>query len=130
MGDYHNLEVWKLACQLSDRVYVLVEGLGKRINPSKADQILRAADGIHENIAEGCGYRSDRQLAKYLRQAVGSADETQDELEALKRRKLLPESDYDLIPAAKLICKKTNALLATVTGEKPPKRPPPRDGTQ
>jgi four helix bundle protein len=127
MGDYHNLEVWHLACQLSDRIYFLVERLGKRINPSKADQILRAADGIHENIAEGCGYNSDRQLAKYLRQAIGSTDETQDELGTLMRRRLLPESDYDLLPAAKLIAKKTNALLATVGGKKPPKRRPPRD---
>jgi hypothetical protein len=43
------------------------------------------------------------------------------------RRRLLPESDYDLLPAAKLIAKKTNALLATVRGKKPPKRRPPPD---
>jgi hypothetical protein len=79
MTDYHKLEVWKLASELSDRVVQLVEQLGARLRPNKADQILRAADAIHENIAEGCGFNSDPQLAKYLRQARGSADETQDE---------------------------------------------------
>jgi len=62
--DYHKLEVWALACELSDRVVLLVDQLGNRIRASKADQLLRAADAIHENIAEGCGFNSDPQLAK------------------------------------------------------------------
>ena len=89
MPDYHKLEVWVLACEISDRVVELVDTLGKRLRPHKADQLLRAADAIHENIAEGCGFNSDPQLAKYLRQARGSADELQDELETLVRRRLI-----------------------------------------
>jgi four helix bundle protein len=122
MGDYHKLEVWQLATVLSDRVFAMVEALGPRLRPSKADQITRAADGIHENIAEGCGYNTDPQLAKYLRQALGSADEVQDQLEALKRRRLLPESDFDLLGDVNLICRKTNTFLQTVESRKP--RPP------
>jgi four helix bundle protein len=122
MGDYHKLEVWHLATKLSDRIYAMVETLGSRLRPSQVDQITRSADAIHENIAEGCGFNSDPQLAKYLRQALGSADEVQDELETLQRRRLLPQADADLLPAVKLICRKTSTFLQTVEGRKP--RPP------
>jgi four helix bundle protein len=123
MGDYHKLEVWKLACELSDRIHFLVEELGPRLRPSRADQITRAADAIHENIAEGCGFNSDRQLAKYLSQALGSGDEVQDELEALKRRKMLSVENYDLLPNTKLLCQKLGAFLQTVDPTRRHRRP-------
>ena len=114
MTDYHKLEVWTLACEFSDRVVELVEALGPRLRPSKADQLLRAADAIHENIAEGCGFNTDPQLAKYLRQARGSADETQDELETLARRNLLPKEFQDLLPKNGLLCRKLSRFIETV----------------
>ena len=58
---------------------------------------LRAVDAIHENIAEGCGFNSDPQLAEYLRQARGSADETQDELKTLTRRGFITPEFEDLL---------------------------------
>ena len=39
MPDYHKLEVWVLACEISDRVVELVDTLGKRLRPHKADQL-------------------------------------------------------------------------------------------
>ena len=112
--DYHRLEVWTLACELSDRVTEMVDRLGSRLRASKADQITRAADAIHENIAEGCGYNSDGQLAKYLRQARGSADELQDELETLDRRKLIATEYIDLLPRARVLCRKLSKFIDTV----------------
>jgi four helix bundle protein len=114
MTDYHKLEVWRLACELSDRVVELVDRLGARLRVSKADQLLRAADAIHENIAEGCGFNTDPQLAKYLRQARGSADETQDELETLARRALLPAGFEDLLPKNRMLCRKLSRFIETV----------------
>jgi four helix bundle protein len=120
MPDYHKLEVWALACALSDRVVLLVDTLGKRLRTSKADQLLRAADAIHENIAEGCGFNSDPQLAKYLRQARGSADELQDELETLARRGLIPQGAEDLLPETQLLCRKLSRFIDTVDHRRPP----------
>ena len=120
MPDYHKLEVWTLACEVSDRVTFLVEKLGKRLRASKADQLLRAADAIHENIAEGCGFNSDPQLAKYLRQARGSADEVQDELETLARRGLIPPEFDDLLPATQVLCRKLSRFVDTVEHRRPP----------
>jgi len=126
MTDYHKLEVWRLASELSDGVVQLVDRLGSRLRASKADQLLRAADAIHENIAEGCGFNSDPQLAKYLRQARGSADETQDELETLARRGFITPEFEDLLPKNQTLCRKLSRFIETV---EPPrknhrKRPP------
>jgi four helix bundle protein len=114
MPDYHSLEVWTLACELSDRVTEMVDRLGDRIRASKADQITRAVDAIHENIAEGCGFNSDPQLAKYLRQARGSADEVQDQLETFARRRLILPEYEDVLPATQVLCKKLSRFIDTV----------------
>jgi len=124
MPDYHKLEVWVLACEISDRVVELVDTLGKRLRPHKADQLLRAADAIHENIAEGCGFNSDPQLAKYLRQARGSADELQDELETLVRRRLILPGFEDVLPATQVLCRKLSRFIDTVE----PRRRSPKAG--
>ena len=123
MGDYHKLEVWKLGSELSDRVAVLVGRLPARIRADKGDQLARAADAIHENIAEGCGLNTDPQLAKHLRISLGSANEVEDELATLKRRGLLPESDHDLIPLSRRICAMLAKFIVTVD---PPTAPVPR----
>jgi len=126
MTDYHKLEVWRLSSELSDRVVELVDRLGPRLRPNKADQLLRAADAIHENIAEGCGFNSDPQLAKYLRQARGSADETQDELETLARRGLMVPGFEDLLPKNQTLCRKLSRFIETVEPRRKNqrKRPP------
>jgi len=87
---------------------------------------LRAADAIHENIAEGCGFNSDPQLAKYLRQARGSADETQDELETLARRGLMVPGFEDLLPKNQTLCRKLSRFIETVEPRRKNqrKRPP------
>jgi len=114
MPDYHKLEVWVLACELSDRTDRLAGELGSRIRAHTADQLCRAADAIHENIAEGCGFRSDPQLAKYLRQARGSGDEVQDELETLERRGQILPGFEDLLPKSQLLCKKLARFIDAV----------------
>jgi four helix bundle protein len=81
------------------------------------DQLARRADSIHQNISGGCGYDTDGQLAKYLRQARDSADEVQDDLETLIRRKLLRPERAHLIADAKLIAKKLSRLIKRGGGD-------------
>ena len=111
MGDYRKLEVWKLACDISDRIDDLYEMLPRRIKANLGDQLSRAATSVHLNIAEGCGLNTDAQLAKYVRQAIGSANEVQDGLAKLERRKLLPPEHQTLVPDVELLRKKLGAFL-------------------
>jgi len=114
MPDYHKLEVWVLACELSDRIDRLVRDLSSQIREHTADQLCRAADAIHENIAEGCGFNSDAQLAKYLRQARGSGDEVQDQLETLARRGLVLDGFEDVLPKSQVLCRKLARFIEAV----------------
>lgn len=116
MGDYHKLEVWKLATVLADEVAIVVDGLPGGLSSPMGDQLMRCADSIHSNISEGCGYNSDRQLLKYLRQALGSTDEVQNDLEALQRRRKLPPERTHLIADAKLLAKKLSSFIRKVDG--------------
>lgn len=108
MGDYKKLRVWQMACEFADKVERLVEQLPSPVRARAMNQLVPAAHAIHENIAEGCGFDSDAQLAKYLRQALATANESEDELLALNRRQLLTGDNTSLLQDVRRIC----AILA------------------
>jgi four helix bundle protein len=116
MGDYHKLDVWKLACALADEIATLVDGIPGGRTGAMGDQLARASDGIHQNISEGCGYNTDRQLLKYLRQALGSTDEVQNDLETLQRRRLLPKEHAHLLADVNVLAKKLNRFIQRLGG--------------
>ena len=115
MGDHRKLDVWKLGCILSDRVDVVVAGLPARVRVGLGDQLSRAAESIHLNIAEGCGLNSDPQLAKHVRQSLGSANEVEDALARLHQRGLLKPQDHDLLNDATVLRRKLGAFLKTLS---------------
>ena len=120
MGDYRKLDVWKLAVSVSDRVDALVKRLGHRDRTGLGDQLVRAAESIHLNIAEGCGLNSDPQLARHVRIALGSANELEDGLGKLERRGLVRPEDGPLVSDATVLRRRLGALLrrvnATIAG--------------
>jgi four helix bundle protein len=111
VGDYRKLEVWKLACDISDRVDALYLELPARVQRGLGEQLVRAADSVHLNISEGCGLNTDAQFAKHVRQALGSANELEDGLLRLERRGLLPEHRRDLLDDVPVLRRKLGALL-------------------
>jgi four helix bundle protein len=111
MGDHRKLEVWRLGCTQSDNIDILVATLPRRTQKGLGDQLCRAAESIHMNIAEGCGLNSDPQLAKHIRIALGSANEVEDGLMKLDRRGLLPRHQHSLIDDATLLRRKLGAFL-------------------
>ena len=117
MGDHRKLEVWRLACALSDNIDTLVETLPRRVQKGLGDQLCRAAESIHMNIAEGRGLNSDPQLAKHVRIALGSANEFEDGLMKLDRRGLLPRDKRSLIDDATLLRRKLGAFLKKLSDD-------------
>jgi four helix bundle protein len=115
MGDYRKLEVWKLACELSDRVDSMVGSLPRRERSRLGEQLVRAADSIHFNISEGCGLNSDAQLIKHVRIALGSANEVENGIETLNRRGLLRPEHHSLLTDAPVLRRKLGAFLKTLT---------------
>ena len=77
MGDFRNLRVWKKARKLSVATAEAVEQVRGGDSASiLRRQLLRSTFSIQSNIAEGSSKRSDKEFARYLCIALGSASES------------------------------------------------------
>jgi four helix bundle protein len=80
MKNFRNLLVWEKARTLNLVIYRLAEGFPVKERYRLTDQMCRAALSIPSNIAEGCGRRSDPELARFFTIAKGSASELECQL--------------------------------------------------
>jgi four helix bundle protein len=77
MGSFKNLRVWQAAHRVTVSVYLETKSFPKDELYGLTSQMRRASASIGANIAEGCGRNGDRELARFLRIALGSANELQ-----------------------------------------------------
>ena len=75
MRNYRELEVWEKAHRLTVELYKLSRAFPKEELYGLTSQLLRAAVSIGANLAEGCGRRTQSELARFVRIAMGSASE-------------------------------------------------------
>ena len=75
MRDFRKLGVWSKSHQLTLTVYELTAGFPREELYGLTSQIRRAAASIPANIAEGCGREGDAEFGRFLRIAMGSANE-------------------------------------------------------
>ena len=75
MKDFRDLKVWRAAHELTLDVYRATNTLPPEERYGLLRQVRRAAVSISANIAEGCGRRGDRDFARFLQIAMGSASE-------------------------------------------------------
>ncbi len=80
MGDFKELRVWNRAHALTLSLYRVTAGFPRDELFGLTQQIRRAAISVEANIAEGCGRRTDRELARFASIANGSANELQCEV--------------------------------------------------
>ena len=97
MSDYRKLDIWHRARALSIRIQHLVKKLPRAEQFRRGDQMIRSANSIRNNIAEGSGLGTTPQFANRLRTSIGSANELEDQLVGLSDVDLLPPEDRDLI---------------------------------
>ena len=75
LGDFKTLDVWKAAEDLVETVYQVTATFPGAERYGLVSQMRRAACSVCANIAEGCGRLGDRELARFVRIAAGSAAE-------------------------------------------------------
>jgi|SRR5882672_9756541 len=75
MRDYRDLKVWEKAHRLTLAVYRGTAHFPKAELFGLTGQIRRASVSIEANLAEGCGRRSDGEMARYIQIAMGSGAE-------------------------------------------------------
>jgi four helix bundle protein len=82
--NYKDLEVWKIAMELSIEIHKMTLSLPKFEMYEEGGQIRRSSKSIRSNIVEGYGRRRYKnEFIKYIVYAIASTDETIDHLEAL-----------------------------------------------
>ncbi len=90
---YKNLEVWRLARELSLEIHLMTTRLPKFEQYEEAQQIRRSSKSVRSNIVEGYGrrfYKAD--YLKFLIYSLASNDETLDHLEMLAETKSLNDA--------------------------------------
>jgi four helix bundle protein len=91
------LRIYKQADELSDEIWGLVEKWTYFQKDTIGKQLVRSADSISANIAEGYGryfYKENRNFCYYSR---GSLMETKNWLAKSVRRKLISQEQYTLL---------------------------------
>ena len=80
MADFKKLKVWQKAHKLVLSVLTTAGTIRGADDAPLRSQMKRAARSITANIVEGRGKRSDKEFARYLDIAAGSANELESHL--------------------------------------------------
>jgi four helix bundle protein len=77
MRDFRRLDVWQSAREFTADVYRVTRTFPREEVFGLTGQLRRAAMSIGANIAEGAGRSSDKDYARFIRYAAGSANEAE-----------------------------------------------------
>ena len=99
MRDFRNLKVWEKAHRLALTVYVATKDFPKEERFGLTSQVRRSVVSIASNIAEGCGRGGERELARFLDIAAGSAAEFEYQVLLARELHFLDKKTYDQIAA-------------------------------
>src|SRR5205814_7228261 len=93
---------------------------------SLKNQIFTAALSIPANIAEGRRKTSEREFARFLGIAIGSASELESHLIFARDAHLISENDFvSLVSQTIVVRKMLYALIKRLSGPQPPAAPLP-----
>ena len=113
MKDYKNFTVWQKSHQLTLDVYKVLNDFPKDEIFGLISQMKRSSSSIPTNIAEGCGRNSDKDFARFLIIAFGSANELEYQFILSKDLKFIDlETSEKLLFQIEEIKKMLNSLIS------------------
>jgi len=113
--NFEELEVYKLSERLADEIWAAVSSWDRFARDTVGKQIVRAADSIGANIAEGTGRGSFQDNRRFVRTARGSLNETKHWLRRAHSRKLLnPQMVKRVKPILDELAPRLNAYLRSI----------------
>ena len=80
MKSFRNLKVWEKAHQFTLAIYKASADFPQEERYGLTTQMRRAVVSIPSNIAEGCARSGDKEMARFLQIAMGSASELEYQL--------------------------------------------------
>jgi len=112
---FENLRVYQLAEKLSDAIWEIVRGWDGFAKNTVGQQIVRSADSVGANIAEGVGRGSYQDNRRFARVARGSLNETQHWLRRAYKRSLLTDEQIEqLKPIIENLAPQLNAYIQSI----------------
>ncbi|QDU18606.1 four helix bundle protein [Urbifossiella limnaea] len=125
---FQDLTVYQVAEQLADELWSIVGGWPLLARDTVGKQMVRAADSVGANIAEGSGRGSYQDNRRFVRIARGSLYETQHWLRrAFKRKLLAPEQVERVQLLVERLAPLLNGYLRSIGQTNPSADAPPPD---
>lgn len=93
MKEVYELDVYRLAEELSDLIWDAYDAWAPKAQQTIGCQIIRAADSIAANIAEGYGRYTPADRRKFYLYARGSFEKTKAWLRKAVRRKVIASDE-------------------------------------
>ncbi len=97
MHRFKELEVWKKAMDLSQRIYELTRKFPSEEKFGLISQMRRCSVSIASNIAEGAGRNTNGEFKQFLGIAQGSAFELETQLLLAGRMKFMEEKEVEFL---------------------------------
>ena len=114
-GDFEKLKVYRLAESLADEIWAIVSGWDHFAKDTVEKQLVRAADSVGANIAEGLGRGSFPDNRRFVRTARSSLNEAKHWLRRAHQRRLLKtEAVAKLKPLIDELGPRLNAYLKSI----------------
>jgi four helix bundle protein len=95
MRNYEDLQVWQKAHDLTLAIYKETRVFPSDERFGLTSQMRRSGASIGANIAEGCGRRSDNEMARFVQIAMGSGAELSYHLRLSRDLGLLSRESFD-----------------------------------
>jgi four helix bundle protein len=112
---FEALDVYKLSEHLADAIWDVVTSWQHFAKNTVGTQLVRAADSIGANIAEGTGRQSFNDNRRFVRIARGSLNETKHFLRRAYKRRLLTQATVKTLkPLMDELAPRLNAYLRSI----------------
>ena len=113
--NFENLRVYKLAEELANEIWKIVLRWDTFARNTVGKQIVRSADSVGANIAEGTGRHNFQDNRRFVKTARGSLNETQHFLRcAFKRNLLMPADVKKIKPLVDNLAPQLNSYLKSI----------------
>lgn len=116
---FEDLDVWKLTRKIVYNIYELTKSGDFKQDYALRNQIRRSGLSILSNIAEGFESGTDKQFARYLKIAKGSAGECRAQLYVALDQQYLSQNEFRSLKKNLITCsKKLSRLISYLNGSK------------
>lgn len=117
--ELEDMEIYVLACQIEDRIWQIASTWPMFAKDTVGKQLIRAADSIGANIAEGYGRFHYSDKVNFFYYARGSLYETRHFVRIARARNLVDEGSYRvLLGQLELLAPKLNAFISQKKAQK------------